>query len=417
MKENKRLEFKEKVSNTFLKTVSAFANYDGGIIIFGIKDDGSFSPIDNLNQTCLDIENTINDNITPEVEYSLNINEIDKTIFLEVKSGHFKPYLYKSKAYKRNDTSTIEVDSLEFSRLVLEGKNINFESLPSDNQKLTFSFLKNKFKQILNIQSFNTDVLKTLSLYSDNNGFNKAAQLLSDENNFCGIDIAKFGDNINIIQYRKTLETSSILKLYEDSIEIFKNNYEYEEIKGSSRVQIQNIPETAFREALANAIIHRHWDINAKIRILMFNDKVEIISPGGLPSGLTKEEYLKGRISILRNPILSNVFYRLKIVEIFGTGVLRILDCYKESIRKPDFDISDNTITIILPFVVKDLGFSEDTRTVYNALSKTIEKPISEIIKTVPFGKSKIGEILNNLVESGYVSIIGNGRGTKYKIR
>ena len=119
MKESRTLEYKEDISNSFLKTVSAYSNYDGGKIIFGIRDDGTIKGIADVRQACLDIENKINDSIDPVPEYSLQINEKNSTVVLEVQEGAFKPYLYKGKAYKRNDTSTIETERLELSRLIL----------------------------------------------------------------------------------------------------------------------------------------------------------------------------------------------------------------------------------------------------------------------------------------------------------
>ena len=140
MRETRTIEFKETITNTFLKTVSAFSNYNGGEIYFGIDDNGNVKGIADVKQSCLHIENKINDSISPQPDYTLEIQK-DSTIKLTVKSGIHKPYLYKSKAYKRNDTATIEVDTLEFSRLILEGKNIRFEELPYNNQKLTFEVL------------------------------------------------------------------------------------------------------------------------------------------------------------------------------------------------------------------------------------------------------------------------------------
>ena len=122
MRETRILEFKETITNTFLKTVSAFSNYNGGMILFGVDDDGNVKGLPDVKQACLDIENKINDSISPQPNYMLELQNNDQTIKLTVKSGLQKPYLYKSKAYKRNDTATIEVDTLEFSRLVLEGK-------------------------------------------------------------------------------------------------------------------------------------------------------------------------------------------------------------------------------------------------------------------------------------------------------
>ncbi len=83
---------------------------------------------------------------------------------------------------------------------------------------------------------------------------------------------------------------------------MFRKYYEYEQIRGSAREQISLIPEEAFREAAANALVHRTWDVNSQINIAMFHDKIQITSPGGLPKGISEEEYLRGGISILRNP-------------------------------------------------------------------------------------------------------------------
>ena len=112
MRETKTLECKETVTNTFLKTVSAFSNYDGGTIFFGIDDDGNVKGLPDVRQACLDIENKINDSISPQPNYTLEIQNNDQTIKLTVKSGLQKPYLYRSKAYKRNDTATIVVVKL-----------------------------------------------------------------------------------------------------------------------------------------------------------------------------------------------------------------------------------------------------------------------------------------------------------------
>ena len=317
MRETRTLELKETITNTFLKTVSAFSNYDGGIIIFGIDDEGVIKGLPDVKQSCLDIENKINDSISPQPDYTLEIQNNDQTIKLIVKSGLQKPYLYKSKAYKRNDTATIEVDTLEFSRLILDGKNIRFEELPCRDQNLTFDVLHCKLAESIQIKTFNQDTLKTLNLYDEKNGYNNAAGLLADNNHFPGIDIVKFGESISVIQKRITFENISVLNIYEKSIDVFKDYYQYEMIQGADREKREKIPEAAFREAIANALIHRAWDMESQIRVMMFDDRIEIVSPGGLPSGITEKEYLSGKLSVLRNRDLANVFYRLGFVEIF----------------------------------------------------------------------------------------------------
>ena len=417
MRETRILEFKETITNTFLKTVSAFSNYNGGTILFGVDDDGNVKGLPNVKQACLDIENKINDSISPQPNYTLEIQNNDQTIKLTIKSGLQKPYLYKSKAYKRNDTATIEVDTLEFSRLVLEGKNISFEELPCKDQELSFEILQRKLKENIQIETFNQDTLKTLNLYDNVNGFNNAAGLLADKNHFSGIDMVKFGENISIIQKRVTFEYISVLDIYEKALAVFRDYYQYEIIQGADRKLMEKIPEAAFREAIANALIHRIWDVDSHIRVSMFDDRIEIVSPGGLPVGISAEEYLSGKLSVLRNRNLANVFYRLGFVEIFGTGITRIKQLYEEGLMKPDFEVSENTIKIVLPVFEKNLNLTEDERKIYKILSRTMLKSISEIAPYAPFGKSKTTQLLKDMGKKGVVKIEGRGRGTKYVIK
>lgn len=417
MRETRILEFKETITNTFLKTVSAFSNYDGGEILFGVDDDGNIKGLSDVKQACLDIENKINDSISPQPNYTLEIQNNEQTIKLSVKSGLQKPYLYKSKAYKRNDTATIEVDTLEFSRLVLEGKNIRFEELPCKDQELSFEILQSNLKEKIQIETFNKDTLKTLNLYDDVNGFNNAAGLLADKNHFPGIDIVKFGENISIIQKRITFENTSVLGIYEKALSVFRDYYQYEVIQGADRKMVEKIPGAAFREAIANALIHRVWDVDLQIRVSMFDDRIEVVSPGGLPSGITEDEYLSGKLSVLRNRNLANVFYRLGFVEIFGTGITRIKQVYSEASVKPSFEVSENAIKIILPIYEESTNLTEDEKVVYKLLSKNMLKSMSEIAPYISFGKSKTTKLLKDMEQKGVITIDGKGKGTKYRIK
>lgn len=210
MCEASMLEFKEAVTNTFLKTVSAFANYAGGTILFGIDDDGKAAGLDDPTQACLDIENRINDSIHPQPKYSLEINSNDSTVALNVSPGKSKPYLYRSKAYRRSDPAMVEVDAAEMTRLVLEGRNLSFDRLPADSQFLTFHALATEMKLKVGITAFGEDTLRTLGLYTTEDGYNNAAALLADTNEFPGIDMALFGENISIIRRRETSQNKSV---------------------------------------------------------------------------------------------------------------------------------------------------------------------------------------------------------------
>ena len=142
MRESSTLEFKREPSKTFLKTVSAFANYGTGKIVFGADDDGKPIGLDDPKATCLNIENAINDALSPVPRYTLDIDDDAKTVTLTVYEGKSKPYLASGKAYRRTDTSTVEVSRLEYNRLALSGMNIFFDALESQDQNLSFDRLE-----------------------------------------------------------------------------------------------------------------------------------------------------------------------------------------------------------------------------------------------------------------------------------
>lgn len=414
MKESRKLELKSTITNTFLKTVSAFSNYNSGKIIFGIDDNGKVVGLKNIEELCLDLENKINDNISPKPDFRFIKDSKKNIITLIVEEGMNKPYLYKGKAYKRNDTATVEVDNIELNRLTLSGLNQYYEELKSRNQNLEFKVLQKELQKKLTIKNFSEDVLKTLNLYDDKNGYNNAAELLADKNNFSGIDIAKFGENIDEISDRNLFINISIILQYQKTLEVFNRYYKYEQISGSERIERELIPEKAFREVIANALIHRTWDVNSNIRILMFEDKLEVSSPGGLPTGISEKEYLNGQISQLRNPILANVFFRLKYIEMFGTGIKRINESYKDFAVKPNFEIFENSIKITLPIITTKLFLTTDEKIVMDIFKDGSILSSSEIVEMTGFKKDKLNRLLKKLVQKNYIEIIGNGRGTKY---
>ena len=148
----------------------------------------------------------------------------------------------------------------------------------------------------------------------------------------------------------------------------------------------------------------------------MYNDKIEIISPGGLVHSTSKEEYLNGQVSKPRNPILANIFFRLKYVEMFGTGILRIKQLYQSMRFKPDFKIYENSISIVLPLVDLKLNVSVDEEQIINYLSNCIHASSSDIAKSCGYTKDKTLRLLKLLQSKGYVKVSGNGKATKYSI-
>ena len=308
------------------------------------------------------------------------------------------------------------VQSVELKNLVLEGSNLSFEEIDSGENELIFEELTSKLKEKLELSVVSEDVLRTLGFFTKNRKYNNAAALLSDKNSFYGIDIARFGSSINEIMDREIISGVSILKQYDTAIHMIKRYYQYEEISGIERKTVQLVPENAYREAIANALIHRDWSINAHIRIAMFPDRIEIKSPGSLPKGLTVQEYENGEISCLRNSILGNVFFRLKYIEMFGTGVTRIKYAYNEARIKPKFAITDNVISVILPVLSDKYNVTNDEEKIIKALESGMQLSSTEIAKITGFTKSKTLRLVEVLKEKDYVRVLGKGRGTKYSM-
>lgn len=412
-KEGKYIEYKETVSKTFLKAVSAFANYNDGKIIFGVCDDGLVKGLPDANKACLDIENAINDSITPVPEYDIVVNERNKTVILNIYKGNETPYFYHGKAYRRSDTASVPVDSVELKRLVLKGANRDFEDLPANSKEITFSVFEKELKNTLQLDKFDKDIQKTLGLYVKDVGYNIAAELLSDKNDYRGIDIIRFGETEDQIMDRETFEHQSIIAEYNNSIEVYRKYYQYDEIKGIKRETIEMIPEKAFREALANALIHRMWDIPAAVQVAMYKDKIKITSPGGLPEDISEEEYLHSQVSVLRNPKLAEAFLKLNYIEKFGTGVRRIINAYKNEYQKPEFSFTEHTICVTLPVIEKNKtdDMAEIVLKVIVGSDKMTRKEIEEL---TGIKKATLIRILNKLLNDGIIKKKGLTRNTRY---
>ncbi|MCR5787012.1 MAG: putative DNA binding domain-containing protein [Acholeplasmatales bacterium] len=411
-KKGKNLEYKEIVSKTYLKTVSAYANYNDGEIIFGITDDFKIVGVVNPKDACLNIENQINDSIKPRPDYMLKINT-DNTISLYVRKGLNTPYRYNGKAYKRNDSSTVEIDGIEENRLVLERMNINYEELSISEDNLQFDYLGKHLKEAMDLSEFNLDTLKSLNLFNSKSGYNNAAKLLSDVNNMPGLDIVVFGDSINIFKKRITLSGKSILKQYYDALEIYQNEYVVEKIENGFRKKIELIPFDAFREVVANALVHRTWDIHANTKIEMHPDKIIISSPGGLMTDMTKEDFISGNYSSLRNPIIANVFRRMNIIEAFATGIKRVNEVYNNVIVKPIFNVTASAISVVLP-VVDQVELSINEKKVFESMKKNYLYNRLEIEHLSGYPKDTLIRLLNSLIEKGLIEKSGKAKATFY---
>jgi ATP-dependent DNA helicase RecG len=432
--ETKMIEFKREYTRNILKTVSAFSNFHDGEIIIGIDNDFKIIGVDDPVQMKLNLENAINDNIIPRPYYEIHEEIIGgrTLIIVKVYSGENTPYLYDNKAYKRMDTSTIIVDRYDYEGLILKGRNQGYDELIFKGYDLEFEYLNKKLRDKLNLGIISKDILKTLGLIK-NEKFTNAAALLSDNNplNASGISLIRFeGNSVSNIKDRLMLKNISLLEVFDKSIEFYYKHINTSEIiKGAYRKTIEEVPFVAYREALSNCIVHRNYVIETDSRIEIYDDRIEVISPGGLPIGITEEEYIDGRISVPRNKIIADMFLRLGIIERLATGIRRIREYYKDYKVKPEFLIAQNTITVILPNIYIDdkrnERLNESMNEPMNELSKEEEIVVKYILENNSINRIQVEnllslkktfsvKILNGLIEKDIIKRIGRGKNTFY---
>jgi ATP-dependent DNA helicase RecG len=416
--ESKTVELKEKFTKSLLKTVSAFSNYHDGTIYIGVKDNGEIVGHINHSQERIDIENIINTTITPKPFFDLNTMEIDNKYILEivVYKGDNGPYYYQNTAYMRNDTSTIPVDGNNLTRLILKSKNLTYDQVASNKGELNFDYLNSKLKTVLNIEEVNLAILTTLGLYGEKS-FNNAALLLSDNGKLSQsfVDIARFKLDTNTFLDRKRFENQSLLEYFDLAIHEFQIRYSpYEIIDSKHRTSKELIPFIAFREALSNAIIHRDYLLNAGVQIAMFDNRIEISSPGGLPEGMDEDQFYKGLTSLSRNPIIANIFFRLKLIEQFGTGVNRIIDAYRMYKLNPSFEINASHIRVVLPVTNFDYSKLESKESILAYLKAFPKSSRQRIENAIGMEKSSLIRRLNELEGQGFIYKSGNGPSTVY---
>jgi len=433
--ESKNVEYKQEYSKTILKTVCAYANFHDGYIVLGVKDDHIVIGVDKIDELKLSVENAINDAVLPSPYYEFEIEEVEDSslLFIKVYKGDHTPYTYQGKSYMRRDTSTIQVDMITNQNLILAGRNLGYEDLPSPVQILTFDYFENLMKRQYQITTLSDDLMRTLGLISDDK-YNIAASLLSDENTIDSsvVQLVAFTDaGVGRIKDRMELSSDSILKQFKDCMDFYRKHINIGEIIESAyRKTVEDVPFIAYREAVANMLVHRDYSVAVDARIEIYSNRIEIVSPGGLPLGMLREEYIDGKLSKPRNRKIADIFLRLKIIEKLATGIRRIKEQYMNKEVKPSFLVSENAVVVVLPYVNESINQNRslvkevrDTKILMDKEKIAYElirhQPMIkrvEIQKHIELEKSQTIELLNKLRASGIIIKVGNGPATGYKI-
>ncbi len=363
--ENVDIEYKRMYVPELRKDIVAFANTEGGKLYIGVNDDGTIIGIGDTDDTMLRLAGSLKDSIAPDIMPFVQIRAVDEcgknVIAVEVASGSAKPYYLKDKGlkpngvYVRRGSSSQPLSEAGIRDMIVEYYGKSYETVRSLKQNLTFTaFQKELAERHL---SFGEAQMRTLNLIGEDGLYTNLALLLSDQCEHT-LKIAIFQGTDDVVFRNHQEFTGSLLSQLKEGFAFLDKNIAVKSsIDGLRRKDERDYPMAAVREALLNAIIHRDYGFNGSTIINIYDDRIEFISLGGLVSGLSMDAILMG-VSQSRNAGLANVFFRLKLVESYGTGIKRIQALYKGSSKQAVFASATGAFKTTL-YNLNESGISE----------------------------------------------------------
>ena len=376
--ESETIELKSVVVDDIKKEIIAFANSDGGTLYIGVRDDGKVVGVDDSDVTALQISNMVRDSIKPDITMFLHYKTIEEggkeIIEITVQRGTDRPYYIAKKGmrpegvYVRQGYSSVPATDTAIRRMIKETDGDSFETMRCLDQKLTFEFTEKEF-QFRKVE-FGPQQIRTLKLVDNDGLYSNLALLLSDQNPHT-VKVAVFqGTKQMIFKDRREFGGSLMKQMNEVYEYIDFRNQTRATIEKLSRIDVRDYPVLAVREALLNLLVHRDYSFSASALISIYDDRIEFVSIGGLMPGIDLEDVLAG-LSVCRNPNLANVFYRLHLIEAYGTGLTKIMEAYEGTLEKPVISTTNNSFKIILP----NINEKYETQT---AIENTLSMPVSE---------------------------------------
>ena len=349
---DKKEMLEERKPRSWLKSVSAFANGIGGALIFGVSDDGSLVGLldaRGISEKISEIIKTKMDPI-PQVVMENHTEDQKDFIILKVLPGQETPYYYVADgnhvAYVRIGNESVPADAAALKRLVLRGANMTYDSVVSSFMLQDFSFtkLRSVFRMRTGAELTASDFI-SFELADESGKLTNAGALLADESPmrhsrlFCtrwyGLDKAS-----GVMEALDDKEYSgSLVSLLQNGIEFVKNNTKKRWKKtGTGRVEMPEYPEQAVHEALVNALIHRDYmEIGSEVHIDIFDDRMEIYSPGGMFDGSIVQNLDTDHVaSKRRNPVIADIFSRMHFMERRGSGFRKIKADYRRAVNYRD---------------------------------------------------------------------------------
>lgn len=428
-RESYTTELKEVINSDFKKEIIAFANADGGEIYVGVTNQGKVIGVKDTELEMERISSMIRDGIKPDLTSFTSIDEIkhdsSTIIKVTVSRGTKRPYhlsdkgLKPSGVYIRHGITSGPASDEMIRQMIRDSDGTTFDKIRSINQELSFDYAERYFKES-NVP-FKENNKKTLGLIDEDGYYTNAALLLSDQCEHTIKCAVYNGTGKTKFQTRKEF-IGSILKQVDEAYEYINLfNNKNSTIDNLKRVDHLDYPEYAIREALLNTIVHREYDYSGSILINIFDDRIEFVSIGGLVKGLTLIDIMGG-VSQTRNTIIANIFYRLELIESYGTGIQRIIESYEGKEMQPVFSPRPASFLVTIPNMnyinkdIKDETLSDEDK-VLNLLNAKSEIKRRDIEKLLGCSAFPATNILNKLIKDNKIIRTGNARTTRYILK
>lgn len=446
-RESETVALKEVFVDDIKKEIIAFANCNGGKLYIGVQDDGTVVGLDNPDGTALQISNMVRDAIKPDITMFLHYETLEedgkKIVVVDIQRGTDRPYYIAKKGmrpegvYVRQGYSAVPATDAAIRQMIKETDGDRFEAMRSMNQELTFEVAEKEFQ--LRKVEFGIQQMRTLKLIDKDGLYSNLAMLLSDQ---CvhTIKVAVFqGKDQTVFKDRREF-SGALMKQMNDVYDYIDfHNQTHATIEKLLRIDVRDYPEIAVREALLNLLIHRDYAFSASALISIYEDRMEFVSIGGLMPGIDLEDVMAG-ISICRNPDLANVFYRLHLIEAYGTGISKIIGAYADVAEKPVIETTRNTFKVILPNInamrekvrisepeakeenpetnkedTQELSSEEEQVLEYAGKHEDFTK--NDVVSLLKVSASTAARVIRGLVERNFLKRNGKARNTYYTLQ
>jgi len=424
--ESETVELKGIYTSDIKKEIVAFANTNGGTIYIGVQDNGEIIGLDNADFVMQQISNSLRDNIRPDVSLFTNIELLQEDtkffVKLTVSQGTKKPYYLSDKGLKpigvyiRSGTTSAPASEDAIRMMIKTTDGDSFEASRSLVQELTFNRLNEELQK--RGLEFTEVQMKNLGILSSDDIYTNMGLLVSDQCKY-SIKFAIFqGTDKLIFKDRKELTGSLFAQLTDTYKTIDFYNSTKATFHDLLRTDERDYPEDAVREALLNAIVHRDYSFSGSTFINLYSDRLEIISLGGLIPGLSLEAAMLG-VSQPRNEKLANLFYRMKLIEAYGTGISKIISCYKGLPVQPRFENVEGAFRVVLPNIHAQEVSAKNEKylPILRLFENQKEITRSDVENVLGIKTTYAINMLKEMQEKELITKVGSGRKTRYIVK